>query len=107
MPVRFDCARAFTKAGLLLGLAGIAGTAHAQTAAPAATLPGVVVVGSTPLIGSDLDRDQVPAATEVLSASDINRTHIPSLPGPILANVPSAAINETEGNVFRSEERRV
>jgi iron complex outermembrane receptor protein len=88
---------------LLLGLAGIAGTAHAQTAAPAATLPGVVVVGSTPLIGSDVDRDQVPAATEVLRASDINRTGIPSLTGAILANVPSAAINDTEGNVFQPD----
>jgi outer membrane receptor protein involved in Fe transport len=83
---------------LLVGLACIAGTAHAQSAAP-----GVVVVGSTPLMGSDLDRDEVAAATQVLNASDINRTGIPNLTGAFLTNVPSATINDTEGNVFQPD----
>jgi outer membrane cobalamin receptor len=63
----------------------------------------VVVVGSTPLLGSDLNRDQVPAATQVLDASDINRTGIPDLTGALLSNVPSATINDTEGNVFQPD----
>lgn len=84
------------KASLLFGLAGFSGTAQAQTTAPTATLPSVVVVGSTPLIAHDLDRDQVPAATRVLSASDINRIGIPDLIGATLANVPSATITTTK-----------
>jgi iron complex outermembrane recepter protein len=87
----------------LLGLAAIVNTAHGQTPAPTATLAGVVVVGSTPLTGSDLDRDQVPEAIQVLSATDINRTGIPNLTGAILANVPSATINDTEGNLFQPD----
>jgi iron complex outermembrane receptor protein len=87
----------------MLGLAGAASTGYAQTGVPTASLPSVVVVDSTPLIGSDLDRDQVPEATQVLSASDINRTGIPSLTDAILVNVPSATINDTEGNVFQPD----
>jgi outer membrane receptor protein involved in Fe transport len=87
---------------VLLGLAFIAGTSRAQTTAPVASLPNVTVT-ATPLIGSDLDRDHVPAATQVLTATDINRTGIPNLTGAILANVPSATINDTEGNVFQPD----
>ena len=50
-----------------------------------------------------MDRDDVPAATQVLSAGDINRTGIPNLTGAILADVPSATINDTEGNVFQPD----
>jgi outer membrane receptor protein involved in Fe transport len=91
------------KTSFLLALAGVAATAQAQTTALTAAAAPVVVLGSTPLIGSDLDRDQVAAATQVLSASDINRTGIPNLTGAILANVPSATINDTEGNVFQPD----
>jgi outer membrane receptor protein involved in Fe transport len=91
------------RASLLLALAGIVGTAHAQTASSTGPLAGVVVVGSTPLIGSDLDSYQVPVATQVLGASDINRTGIPDFTGAVLANVPSATINDDEGNVFQPD----
>jgi len=59
-----------------------------------AALEQIVVVGSTPILGSDVERDRVPTSTRVLSAEDINRTGIPSLTGAILANVPSASIND-------------
>jgi iron complex outermembrane receptor protein len=64
-------------------------------------LPGIVVVGSTPLVGSDLNRDQVPEATHVLDAGDINRTGIPSLTGALIDNVPSASVNDQDGNPFQ------
>jgi outer membrane receptor protein involved in Fe transport len=66
-------------------------------------LPGIVVVGSTPLVGSDLNRDQVPEATHVLDAASINRTGIPSLTGAIIDNVPSASVNDAEGNPFQPD----
>jgi outer membrane receptor protein involved in Fe transport len=70
---------------------------------PQPTLPRIVVVGSTPLSGSDLSRDQVPETTQVLDASDINRTGIPTLTGAILDNLASATVNDTEGNVFQPD----
>jgi outer membrane receptor protein involved in Fe transport len=83
-----------------------AGTAAAQTA-PQGTdpvnLPDVNVVGSTPLLGSGIDRDQIPAATNVLGATDIERTGIPTLTGAILDNIPGATINDTEGNIFQPD----
>jgi iron complex outermembrane recepter protein len=91
------------RAIVLLGLAAAVSSAFAQEAAAPGSLGGVIVVGSTPLIGSDLDRDEVPAATQVLSEADINRTGIPNLTGAILADVPSATINDTEGNVFQPD----
>ena len=68
-----------------------------------ARLPQVTVVGSTPLMGSDLNRDQVPETTRVLGTGDINRTGIPSLTGAVLDNVASATVNDTEGNAFQPD----
>src|ERR1700730_4348529 len=66
-------------------------------------LPGIVVVSSTPLAGSEVNRDQVPESTRILEAGDINRTGIPSLTGAILDNVPSASVSDTEGNAFQPD----
>jgi iron complex outermembrane recepter protein len=75
--------------------------AVAENVDPFASLTQVIVVGSTPLVGSDLNRDQVPQTTRVLDARDINRTGIPTLTGAILDNVAAATINDTEGNIFQ------
>jgi outer membrane receptor protein involved in Fe transport len=87
---------------LLSTLSIVAPLVHATDEGPHA-LEQIVVVGSTPLAGSDVERDRVPTATQVLSAQDVNRTGIPSLTGAILANVPSASINDVEGNVFQPD----
>ena len=99
--------RKLLKASSLLGLAAIACTVRAETGpnqsmAPVESL-GVIVVSSTPLLWSDWDRDVVPQTTQVLGEADINRTGIPSLTGALLDHVPSATINDTEGNVFQPD----
>ncbi len=63
----------------------------------------IVVVSSTPLAGSDIDRDRVPAATQLLDSQDVNRTGIPGLTSAIVSNVPSATINDVEGNQFQPD----
>ena len=75
----------------------------AQAASQQINLPDVNVVGSTPLLGSGIDRDQVPEATNVLGEKDIDRTGIPSLTGAILDNIPGATVNDTEGNIFQPD----
>jgi iron complex outermembrane receptor protein len=75
----------------------------AENDVPPTSLVQITVVGSTPLMGSDLKRDQVPETTRVLDAADINRTGVPSLTRAILDNVASATINDTEGNVFQPD----
>jgi iron complex outermembrane receptor protein len=87
----------------LLFLASIsAPLVHAGDDATAA-LEQIVVVGTTPLAGSDVDRDLVPAPTHVLGSQDVNRTGIPGLTSAILSNVPSATINDVEGNQFQPD----
>src|SRR3984893_4822255 len=87
---------------LLTMTAIVAPSVHSTEEAPP-DLEQIVVAGTAPLPGSDVDRDSVPIATQVLSAEDINRTGIPNLTGAILANVPSASINDVEGNVFQPD----
>jgi outer membrane receptor protein involved in Fe transport len=97
--------------GLLLGSSP--GSAASDDSADAAliagddallgALPRLTVIGSTPLVAADLSRDQVPAATRVLDAGDINRTGIPTLTGALLENIATATVNDTEGNVFQPD----
>jgi outer membrane receptor protein involved in Fe transport len=93
--------------GALLVLAAT-DLAHGQSAPasqplPTTNVPDVNVVGSTPLLGSGIDRDQIPAATNVLGTQDIERTGVPSLTGAMLENIPSVTINDTEGNPFQPD----
>jgi outer membrane receptor protein involved in Fe transport len=68
-----------------------------------ANLSEITVVGSTPLPGSDLNREQIPESTRILGARDINRTGIPSLSSALSSNVASVTINDTEGNAFQPD----
>jgi iron complex outermembrane recepter protein len=79
------------------------GAAVADNYGPTASVSPIVVVGSTPLVWSDLNRDQVPESTRVLDSADINRTGIPTLTGALLDNVASVTINDTEGNAFQPD----
>ncbi len=84
------------------GSVASAQTAPAPNAEPV-VLPDVDVVGSTPLLGSGVDRDQIPAATNVLDAKDISRSGDPSLTGGILESIPSATVNDVDSNVFQPD----
>jgi len=88
-----------------VALAQSSGTQAAPVPPPAAqiSLPDVNVVGSTPLLGSGIDRDEIPAATNVLTEKDIDRTEIPSLTGAILDNIPGATVNDVESNPFQPD----
>jgi outer membrane receptor protein involved in Fe transport len=93
------------RAVLFLATAKAALAQQAPQPAPPQTLliPQVDVVGSTPLLGSGIDRSQIPAATNVLTSADINRTDIPSLTGAILDNIPGATVDDVESNPFQPD----
>ena len=61
----------------------LGGNAAAQTAQPTAPmtteLPPVEVIGASPLIGSGIDRNTVPAETQVLNSDDLTRQGTPDL----------------------------
>ncbi|MCW3473455.1 TonB-dependent receptor [Limobrevibacterium gyesilva] len=74
---------------------------------PPATEPGVVnlpqidVVGTTPLLGSGVARDQVPAETHVLTGRDIVRTGIPQAVKSLEDNIPGVNLNAAAGNPYQ------
>jgi outer membrane receptor protein involved in Fe transport len=93
-------------AATLLAGTALCGPALAQTApAPQATLtvPDVDVVAPTPLLGSGIDRNDLPEASQVLTPKDIARDGVPSLSNAILDNIPSASLNDVDGNVFQPD----
>ena len=106
---------AMLAAGMAIPAASRAQTASSQTvtsqatAAQAAELQSALsqapatVVSSTPLQGSFINPGDLPATTQILGSADINRTHIPSLTGALLENVPSATVNDTSGNPFQPD----
>jgi iron complex outermembrane receptor protein len=102
--------RSSAKLGIFMVLAATP-AAHGQTAPDSASqpvpapivIPQIDVVGSSPLLGSGIDRNEVPAATNVLGEKDINRTGIPSLTGAILDNIPGASVNDVESNPFQPD----
>lgn len=82
------------------GLALSPAIALGQTAPPAATtvLPEVTVVGVTPLLGSGVDRNKVPAATTVLNSADVSRNGPADALGALQEQVGPINLNSASGN---------
>jgi iron complex outermembrane receptor protein len=76
-----------------------AGSPAAET--PVLTLPPVEVVGATPLLGSGVDRDKVPAETRVLTDQDISRNGYPQPLRTLNQEVPGVTLDEAAGNPFQ------
>ncbi|HEX3884398.1 MAG TPA: TonB-dependent receptor [Stellaceae bacterium] len=84
------------------------GLAVAQTPPPAGpgaagslTLPPVEVIAPTPLLGSGVDRDKVPAETAVLDSGDINRSGNPDFLDALNQRVPGLSLSDTASNAFQ------
>ncbi len=80
----------------------LAGGAAAQTTQPAAQpvieLPPVDVIGASPLIGSGIDRNAVPAETHVLTGNDLRREGTPNLLGSLNQQIGGVALDSASGN---------
>jgi iron complex outermembrane receptor protein len=87
----------------------LSGSAAAQQApAPATggadqtiTLPTVEVIAATPLLGSGVDRNKVPAANYVLNPQDISRAGYPNALGALNDQVPGVTLDQAAGNPFQ------
>ena len=73
----------------------------AQTAPPPATLPTTEVIGTTPLLGSGVDRDKVPSNVRTLSRSDLDVVDAPRLTEGLDRRLGSITINSQEGSSFQ------
>jgi iron complex outermembrane recepter protein len=75
--------------------------ALAQTPESTTILPPVEVVGATPLLGSGVDRDKVPAATHVLTDQDIRQDGYPQALRALDENVSGVTLDAAAGNPFQ------
>jgi iron complex outermembrane recepter protein len=91
-----------TMAVLLTGAAA-AQTADTpqQTEQPVTQLPPVEVIGASPLIGSGIDRNTVPAETHVLNSQDLKREGTPDLLGSLNQQVGGVSLDSASGNPFQ------
>jgi iron complex outermembrane receptor protein len=95
---------------LLVGAAvlSLAGSAVAQTATDTAppsetTLPTVNVIATTPLPGSGIDPDKVPANIQGLDSNDLSREGTPSLINAFTDKAGSVNINSTLVDPFQPD----
>jgi outer membrane receptor protein involved in Fe transport len=91
-------------AALVLVLSGISAGAQDESvggALPELTLPSVDVVGATPLLGSGVDRNKVPAETHVLTDQDISRNGYPQALRALNEDVPGVTLDAAAGNPFQ------
>ncbi len=63
----------------------------------------ITVIGRTPLDSIDADRAQVAASAWVLNGARIDRDKVADLTGSLLAHIPSASVNNAEGNPFQPD----
>ncbi len=67
------------------------------------TLPAVTVIGSTPLPGVGLDKDQIPAPVQTGTSSEISRSNAIDLPGYLLRFLGSVYVNDIQNNPFQPD----
>ena len=64
------------------------------------SLPEINVIATSPLGGSGIDRDKVPAMTHTLSGDDFSRTYSTSVTDTLMQRVPGVSTTDVQGNGF-------
>ncbi len=64
-------------------------------------LPQVEVIGSTPLLGSGIDRDKVPSETSTLNSRDIRRDGTPNLLRALEEQTPGVTLDNAASNPYQ------
>ncbi|HEY4067290.1 MAG TPA: TonB-dependent receptor [Burkholderiaceae bacterium] len=77
--------------------------AFAQAPAAATTLPPVEVIGTTPVPGIGLPKEQIPANVQTAKSADIDRSHALDLTDFMSRRLGSVHINEVQNNPFQPD----
>ena len=92
---------------IVIAGAGLAATITASglgsEGAPAPVVASVAVVAQTPWPGSLFDRQALPSTVFTLTEDDLDRPGFRSVTDALAQEVPSAAINDVEGNPFQPD----
>lgn len=92
----------------LIGLAVAAATCplagQAQdSAAPTRSLPAVVVISTTPVPGTEVPKDQMPANVQTADDRSLRNTQSLNLVDFMATQLPSVNVNEIQGNPFQAD----
>lgn len=68
---------------------------------PSPAVQTLVVVGTTPVPGDGVPKDQVPAHVQTLDASQWRQAQSLNLPEALATQLPSVSVNETQGNPYQ------
>lgn len=80
------------------------GPAAAQAEAPpAARLPSVEVIGTSPLPGQGTDRDLLPYSTQVIRRDAVERGQATNLPDFLNRNTPGVQVNDIQGSPYQGD----
>jgi len=74
--------------------------ARAQSTTPV-ELPAIEVVGVSPVSGSDIDRDKIPASVSTMSADEFEHTKTPDLFSAMIRGLPGVVPDDQSGNQFQ------
>ena len=66
-------------------------------------LPGIEIIGTSPLPGGDIERDKVPANVTTMGPQDLDHAKSSSVPETLLQRVPGVSINDTAVNPFQPD----
>jgi len=81
-----------------------AGRSQAQNSSlPDAQVPMMTIVGSTPLLGSGVESDKVPAQVNVLTAKDIAATGMPNLTRALGEQIAGVTLDNAAGNPYQPD----
>ena len=90
-----------TACPIVLALLALPAVAAAQSATSTMSVPEVNVIALTPLLGSGVNPNTVPAETNVLNSSDLSRTGVPDLTGSLNQQVGGVNLDSASGNPFQ------
>ena len=89
------------RAAVGLAVTAMLQAAEADAQAEPPRLPPVEVVGVSPLIGSGVDRDTVPAEVHTLDGAALRRRGMPDLIGTLDQRIGGITLNSASGNPFQ------
>jgi iron complex outermembrane receptor protein len=77
--------------------------AHADETGTDAVTSRVEVIGTTPVEGSEIDPDKIPAASYIIGSDELRHDVSSTMPDALLRRVPSGQINDLTGNPFQPD----
>ncbi len=89
--------------GLLLGAPGLALPALAQQAPVGAQLPGVEIIGTSPLPGQGIDRDLLPYSTQILKREQADRAQPTNLGDFLNRTTAGVQVNDIQGSPYQGD----